>query len=95
MKLRKVANWVLAITFIVFLIDWGVVGIKLLDNNYNITVEAYIGLVCFIIIFVSIIIRTFTDRCPHCGKIRATKGAYCSYCGKEIKTDATGKSIAD
>lgn len=82
--MRKVANWALVIAFIIFVIDWGIMGIKLLDNNYNITVEAYIGLASFIVIFVSILIRCFTDRCPHCGKIRAAKGAYCSYCGKQI-----------
>lgn len=83
--MRKVANWTLGIAFIIALIDWGIMGLKLFDNDYNITVEAHISLVCFIVIFVSICIKSFTDRCPHCGKIRATKGAYCSYCGKEIK----------
>lgn len=65
-------------------IDWGVMGVKLLDHDYNITVEAYIGLVCYIVILASIVIRALTDRCPHCGKIRVTKGAYCSYCGQKI-----------
>ena len=82
--MRKIANWALAIAFIIFLIDWGVMGLKLLDNDYNITVEAYIGFVCWVVILVSIFIRCFTDKCPHCGKIRASKGAYCSYCGKKI-----------
>ena len=62
MKLRKIANWSLVIAFIVFLIDWGVMGLKLLDNDYNIIVEAYIGLGCFIIITVSVFVRCFTDR---------------------------------
>ena len=83
--MRKIANWALTISFIVFLIDWGVMGIKLLDNNYNITIEAYIGLFCFIVITASIFIRCFTDRCPHCGKIKTSNGEYCSYCGKKIK----------
>ena len=83
--MRKVANWLLGIFFAIFLIDWGIMGIKLLDNDYNITVEAHIGLVCFIVIIFSVLLRSFTDRCPHCGKIRLTKGPYCSYCGKEIK----------
>ena len=82
--MRKAANRTLAIASISFLIDWGVMGLKLLDNDYNITVEAYIGFVCWVVIFVSIFIRCLTDRCPHCRKIRATKGAYCSYCGKKI-----------
>ncbi len=87
--MRKIANWALTIAFIVFLIDWSVMGIKLLDNDYNITVEAYIGLACFIVISISIFIRCFTDRCPHCRKIMLIKGTYCSYCGKKI--DEKGK----
>ena len=59
--MRKIANWALTTAFIVFLIDWSVMGLKLLDNNYNITVEAYIGLACFFVIFVSVFIRSFTD----------------------------------
>lgn len=83
--MRKVANWALVIAFVIFLIDWAIMGVKLIDNDYNITVEAYIGLVCFIVIIVSIFIRVYTNRCPHCGKVRLTKGTYCSYCGKEIQ----------
>lgn len=83
--MKKVATWALVIAFIAVIVDWGIMGLKLYDNDYNITVEAYIALVCCIVILVSIFIRCFTGRCPHCGKIRAAKGAYCSYCGKEIK----------
>ena len=69
----------------VFLIDWGIMGIKLLDNDYNIILEAYIGFVCWALIIVSIFVRVITDRCPHCGKVRATKGTFCCYCGEKIK----------
>ena len=66
--MKKIATRALVIAFIVFLIDWGIMGLKLLDNDYNITIEAYIGLVCWIIIFASIICRALTDKCPHCGR---------------------------
>ena len=82
--MRKFVTWSLAIAFIVFLIDWGIMGLKLLDNNYNITIEAYIGFACWIIIFASIFCRIFTNKCPYCGKLRITNGVYCSYCGKKI-----------
>jgi len=85
--IRKIANWTLDISLIIFFIDWGVIGIKLLDNDYHFTVEAYIGLICYIIIFVSISIRCFTDRSSNCKKILLAKGKYCSYCGKEIKNN--------
>ena len=83
--MRKVANWLLGVFFVVALIDWSIMGIKLLDNNYNITIESYIGFVCFIVIFSCILIRSFTDKCPRCGKVRTSNGAFCSYCGKEVK----------
>lgn len=60
--MKKVSNWALAIASIIFLIDWGVMGLKLLDNDYNVTVEAYIGFVCWVVILVGIFIRCFTDR---------------------------------
>lgn len=82
--MKKMATRALVIAVIVFLIDWGIMGLKLLDNDYNITIEAYIGLVCWIIIFASIICRALTDKCPHCGKIRVTKVMYCTYCGNKI-----------
>lgn len=80
----KIATRALVISFIIFLIDWAIMGLKLLDNDYNITVEAYIGLACWMIIFIGILCRAFTDKCPYCRKMRVTKGAYCSYCGKKI-----------
>lgn len=91
MKLRKMANRALAAAFIVFLIDWSIMGIKLLDNNYNIIVEAHIGLVCYIVIMVSIFIRCLTDRCPHCVKIKLINGAYCTYCGKKLDNQTDKK----
>lgn len=82
--MRKIATWSLVIAFAVFLITWGVMGVKLLEHDYNITIEAYIGLGCWIVIIVSAICRGFTNKCPHCGKIRMTKGEYCSHCGKKV-----------
>lgn len=82
--MRKIATWTVAIAFLVALIDWGMMGVKLLNHDYNITAEAYVGLGCWVMILVCILCRAFTDRCPHCGKIRAAKGAYCSCCGRKI-----------
>ena len=82
--MRKAANWTLGIALTVFTIDWGVMGVKLLDNNYDVTVEACIGAACFVVIIICCFIRIFTNKCPHCGEPRATWGDYCSYCGKKI-----------
>lgn len=83
--MKKITPWVIAISFVVFVVDWGVMGIKLLDGNYNITLEAYIALVDYIVLTVFVLIKRFSSaKCSHCGKVRFDNGKYCSYCGKEV-----------
>ena len=81
--MKKVITWISIITTFVFVIDWGIMGLKLFDNDYNITVEAHIALICILLLFVCGVYRVFTHRCPHCGKVKWTSGEYCSYCGKK------------
>ena len=83
MKKVLCAIWVIAV--IVFFVDWGIVGLSLLDGNYEIKAGIYVGLVCFIIILAGSIYRLFNNRCPHCGKAILTNGKYCPHCGEEIK----------
>ena len=82
--MKKIAKWVAAISIVVFVLAWGVMGLKLLDNNYLITTEAYIGLVSLVVFFVCVMYVKFTNRCPHCGKTKQSFGKYCPYCGKKI-----------
>jgi hypothetical protein len=83
--MKKVTTWVLWIAFGITLIAHAIIGVKLLDGNYEFLVEAYIGAVGFGLIFVSSLIRAFGNKCPHCGKVRLDNGEYCSHCGKMIK----------
>lgn len=82
--MKKIAKWLAAISIVVFVIAWSIMGLKLLDNNYLITTEAYIGLIALVVCFICALYVKFTNRCPHCGKIKQTFGKYCPYCGKEI-----------
>lgn len=82
--MKKYIKWIMVLSIIIFVIDWGVMGLKILENNYDITIEAYVGLVSFLTFNACVIYRGFNDKCPHCGKLRWSKGKYCSYCGKEI-----------
>lgn len=82
--MKKIAKWSAVISMIVFLLTWGVMGLKLLDNNYLITTEAYIGLISLIVFFVCVMYVKCTNRCPCCGKTKQSFGKYCPYCGKEI-----------
>ena len=82
--MKKVTKWIAAISIIIFVIDWIIMGLKLLDNNYIITIEAYIGLITLIVFFVCIMYIKLTNRCSHCGKTNQSFGKYCPFCGKEI-----------
>ena len=82
--MKKVAGWLAVISVLVFVITWGVMGVKLLEGDYLITAEAYIGLISLIVFFVCVIYVKVKNRCPHCGKTNQSFGKYCPYCGKEI-----------
>ena len=69
---------------IIGLISWGVIGIKIFNNNYNYILESYIMAACFVVMAIYNFYRIISDKCPHCGKVRFTSGSYCSYCGKKI-----------
>ena len=83
-NMKRIAKWLAAISIIILVIDWIIMGLKLLDNNYLITTEAYIGLITLIVFFVCIIYIKLTNRCPNCGKTNQSFGKYCPFCGKEI-----------
>ena len=82
--MKKIVKWLSVISIVVFVIAWGIIGLKISDNNYLITVEAYIGLISLIVFFVCVIYVKVKNRCPHCGKTNQSFGKYCPYCGKEI-----------
>lgn len=81
--MKKVINWVLPIAFLVFVVDWAVMGVKIFMGNYDVIAEAYVGLASFLILFVCIVIKRCCGKCPHCGKVIGSVGKYCPYCGKE------------
>ena len=82
--MKKIAKWLAVISIITFVVAWGIMGLKILDNNYLITVETYIGGISLVVFFVCVLYVKITNRCPHCGKTRLSFGKYCPYCGKEI-----------
>ena len=82
--MKKFISWIFALTITVLVIDWGIMGLKIFDNDYNIIVEAYIAFVCFVLLFICSMYKIFSRRCTHCGKVIWTNGEYCSYCGKKV-----------
>ena len=83
--MKKIAKWLAVISSVIFIIAWGIMGLKILDNDYLITIEAYTGLISLVVFFVCVMYLKITNRCPYCGKIKQTVGKYCPYCGKEIR----------
>ena len=81
--MKKVDTWLLLISLLIFVIG-GVIGLKLFDGNYDIIIEAYIGLICLVTMLICILIRSFSTKCPYCGKMRVSNGRYCPHCGKEL-----------
>ena len=86
--MKKVCVWLAIISAIVLFITLGVVGVKLLDGNYDTNVEVIITGVSFVIFLVSVVCYKFIgSRCPHCGKVNDTllgKSKFCPHCGKVL-----------
>lgn len=82
--MKRITTWGLVITLILLLIDLGVMGIKLLNGNYDVLTAAYIAAACWIVMLVCAVVKLFSSRCPHCGKLKLSNGKYCPHCGKEI-----------
>ena len=85
--MKKTMFTIFIVALIIFVIDWGVMGVKLLDHNYEVMTETYIGLLCWIIMIGCALYKSFSNKCLHCGKLRLINGDYCSYCGKKIQND--------
>lgn len=82
--MKKARIWIIILAFITAIIALSLMGLKLFDGDYNITAEAYITLACMVVITGCAFSRLFTDKCPHCGKLRASNGKFCPHCGKEL-----------
>ena len=86
--MKKGCVWLAIISAIVLFITLGVVGVKLLDGNYDTNVEVIITGVSFVIFLVSVVCyKFFVSCCPHCGKVNDTllgKSKFCPHCGKVL-----------
>ena len=86
--MKKVCVWLAVISAIVLFITLGVVGVKLLDGNYDTTAEVIITGISFVIFLSSVVCYKFIgSRCPYCRKVNDTllgKSKFCPHCGKEI-----------
>ena len=89
--MRKIVLWSAVIAFIVFIVDWGIMGVKLFDGNYDIAIEAYIGLACWVVMSIGLIAKIFGAKCSTCKKILDVNAKYCSHCGREVLKELKNK----
>ena len=86
--MKKVCLWLAIISTIVLFITLGIVGVKLLDGNYDTNAEVIITGVSLVIFLVSVVCYKLNGiRCPHCGKLNDSlfgKSKFCPHCGKEL-----------
>lgn len=82
--MKKIISWLTAISIIIFVIAWAMIGLKIFNGDYDITLGTYIALFSIIVFFVCLLYLKVTNRCPYCGKMKHNFGKYCPYCGKEI-----------
>lgn len=82
--MKKAVKWIINAVWIIFIMDWGIFGIRLLDHNYSAATAAYIGLACLLLIAVYRVSMRSAARCPHCGKMQMVNGKCCPHCGKEV-----------
>ena len=82
--MKKAVNWILFAAILVMVITWGVVGLNIVNGDYEtVTPGAYIVLACLVISLACNLYKRFSDKCPHCGKMYTGSGEYCSHCGKK------------
>ena len=74
--MKRITTWVLIIALIICIIDWGIIGVKMHDGEYDIIPEAYIGAACFGVMLISAVYKAFASKCPHCGKLIQSNGKY-------------------
>ena len=61
--MKKVTVWIMVFSVLTFLISWGVVGVKIMNGDYDFAIEAYIALGAMLIYFGCSICRAVGNRC--------------------------------
>lgn len=85
--MKKVLPWGFVAAVIVLIADFGIMGLKIMDGDYDIEALAYVALVGTWVVGGCAVYRVFARRCPCCGKRRTTNGDYCPYCGEKISQE--------
>lgn len=83
--MKKVLPWIFVCAVLVALVTFGLIGIRIYSGDYEaVSATAYVCLGGIVVMFVCLLYRNFSQRCPHCGRLRGAAGRFCPHCGKEI-----------
>ena len=85
--MKKVAIWTAVLSGIAFVIDWLIVGLQILDGDYEIQTAAGIAVVFLVLLFISVFYLRFSKRCYYCGHLVNLYGKYCPHCGRKYEED--------
>lgn len=83
--MKKISGWIFAVSAVLFMMDWGIIGLEILDGEYDLTAKLYVALALWAVMTVSVILFrfVFAKKCPNCGKRINSEGKFCPHCGKE------------
>lgn len=84
--MKRILPWIIAVSAFVLIIAAGVMGVKIMDHDYDFIIEAYVLQGSWLVLILALVIRRFSMKCPHCGRHRQPGGQYCTYCGKKIES---------
>ena len=80
--MKKLFRRLFWLSLVGFLIVWGVLGVKILNGDYEILPHVYAGAALWAVTLGSTLgWKLCGSKCPHCGKLPLTGGEYCPYCG--------------
>ena len=83
--MKKAVNAAALIAAAVLLVDWALMGVKLLSGDYAITVEAWVAAAALAVVLLCALYKLWSrPRCPHCGQHTLSGGGYCPHCGKKL-----------
>lgn len=89
--MKRISAWGIGIALFVLFLDWGFIGLQILDHDYEFLPELYLALACCAALVVFGVLRVYalrSEKCPHCGKALLVKAKYCPHCGKEISDNS-------
>ena len=83
--MKRITGVLMLIAAVALFIAMGVMGVKIFTHNYDIVAECYAAMGCWAVFLLCVLLRALQSKCPHCGRLRVSRGAYCPFCGKEMK----------